>query len=115
MGIFVLTSHFLWCWYYRQLPLFLPVASDGRGSLSYRERRREAHTAAEQKRRDAIKKVRNRYCRWRFMFIYIYISVIVVLPKTPGTFTPSTRIHSPYEIIQSQACPVQSSIILYIY
>lgn len=30
--------------------------SDGRGSLSYRERRREAHTAAEQKRRDAIKK-----------------------------------------------------------
>ena len=30
--------------------------SDGRSSLSYRERRREAHTAAEQKRRDAIKK-----------------------------------------------------------
>ena len=30
--------------------------SDGRNSISYKERRREAHTAAEQKRRDAIKK-----------------------------------------------------------
>ena len=32
--------------------------SDGRGqsALSYKERRREAHTQAEQKRRDAIKK-----------------------------------------------------------
>merc|ERR1719347_2421013 len=30
--------------------------SDGKGNISYRERRREAHTAAEQKRRDAIKK-----------------------------------------------------------
>jgi len=30
--------------------------SDGKNSLSYKERRREAHTAAEQKRRDAIKK-----------------------------------------------------------
>ena len=28
----------------------------GSGSLSYKERRREAHTQAEQKRRDAIKK-----------------------------------------------------------
>ena len=35
---------------------FYNFLSDGRGSLSYRERRREAHTAAEQKRRDAIKK-----------------------------------------------------------
>jgi len=30
--------------------------SDGKNSISYKERRREAHTAAEQKRRDAIKK-----------------------------------------------------------
>ena len=30
--------------------------SDSKHSQSYRERRREAHTAAEQKRRDAIKK-----------------------------------------------------------
>ena len=30
--------------------------SDSKQSQSYRERRREAHTAAEQKRRDAIKK-----------------------------------------------------------
>jgi len=30
--------------------------SDGRSSMSYKERRREAHTQAEQKRRDAIKK-----------------------------------------------------------
>jgi len=30
--------------------------SDGKSSLSYKERRREAHTQAEQKRRDAIKK-----------------------------------------------------------
>ena len=30
--------------------------SDSRSSQSYRDRRREAHTAAEQKRRDAIKK-----------------------------------------------------------
>jgi hypothetical protein len=41
--------------------------SDGRGALSYRERRREAHTAAEQKRRDAIKKV----CR-----VQTYISLV---------------------------------------
>ena len=33
-----------------------PHFSDGRNSISYKERRREAHTAAEQKRRDAIKK-----------------------------------------------------------
>jgi len=30
--------------------------SDSKNSISYKERRREAHTAAEQKRRDAIKK-----------------------------------------------------------
>merc|ERR1719336_3270302 len=30
--------------------------SDSKNSQSYKERRREAHTAAEQKRRDAIKK-----------------------------------------------------------
>lgn len=30
--------------------------SDGKSSMSYKERRREAHTQAEQKRRDAIKK-----------------------------------------------------------
>ena len=30
--------------------------SDSKQSQTYRERRREAHTAAEQKRRDAIKK-----------------------------------------------------------
>ncbi|CAG7819447.1 unnamed protein product [Allacma fusca] len=30
--------------------------SDGKSSVSYKERRREAHTQAEQKRRDAIKK-----------------------------------------------------------
>ena len=30
--------------------------SDSKSTLSYKERRREAHTQAEQKRRDAIKK-----------------------------------------------------------
>lgn len=39
--------------------------SDQRSTLSYKERRREAHTQAEQKRRDAIK-VKN-----FFLFIYI--------------------------------------------
>jgi hypothetical protein len=57
----------LWSDKFLEFYLNIVLYSDGRSSLSYRERRREAHTAAEQKRRDAIKKE----CEWSTSFYVI--------------------------------------------
>ena len=63
--------------------------SDGRNSISYKERRREAHTAAEQKRRDAIKKG---YDTLQVQLLTCHILVLFhILMNLPQSLVPTCQ------------------------
>ena len=50
--------------------------SDNRTMMSYKDRRREAHTQAEQKRRDAIKVTTNAFNKFPYFFVQAFKIVV---------------------------------------